>query len=220
MRERILVVGLGRLGMSLIENLVNKDVEVIAVDENMEKVNIVKNMVSHCVAGDSTDIEFLRQIGAEKVDRALLCMGEDFESSILTVTLLVELGVKMISARAANARNAKILERVGAHEIFFVEHEMGKIIASRLTYPAVKKEMEIGYGLRLVDWEAATWAHKKSLVDLQFPAKFGVQIVALFNPDDPHKIIIPQSSTILQEGWRCLLIGTLEAIEAVLKAKP
>jgi trk system potassium uptake protein TrkA len=213
MNERILVIGLGRLGLSLVENLVGKNIEVIAVDEDMDRVNEVKAIVPHCFQGDSTDLEFLKQIGADKVDQVMLCMGEDLESSILTITLLLELGVNHISARASNARNAKILKRVGAHDTFFVEYEMGKIMAARLARPSVKKEMELGYGLKLVDWVPPTWTHGKTLAELAFPTTYGVQVVALFNPDEPNKVDFPTSKTIIGKGSHCLLIGSDAAIE-------
>lgn len=215
--ERILVIGLGRLGMSLVENLAGKNVEIIAVDDDMDRVDEVKGLVTHCVQGDSTELEFLTQIGAETVDHVIICMGEDLESAILTVTLLLELGVKKISARASNARNAKILKRVGAHETFFVENEMGKIMASRLTRPSVKTEMELGYGLKLVDWVPPEWTHGKTLAELAFPTNYGIQIVALFNPGEPHKVDFPTSRSIMNKGCHCLLIGTDEAIDGVLK---
>lgn len=217
--ERILVIGLGRLGSSIVENLAGKNVELIAIDEEMDRVDEVKHLVSHCIQGDSTDLEFLKQIGADKVDHAILCMGEKLECSILTITLLLELGVKKVSARAANTRNARILSRVGAHEIFFVEHEMGKIMASRLTRPSVKKEMELGYGLKLVDWVPPSWTYNKSLADLAFPTNYGVQVVALFHPEQPDSVSFPTSKSTLNSGTHCLLIGTDAAIDKLLHKK-
>lgn len=214
--ERILVIGLGRLGLSLVENLTGKNLEIIAVDEDMDRVDEVKGLVTHAIQGDSTELEFLKQIGADRVDHVILCMGEDLESAILTVTLLLELGVKKISARSSNARNAKILKRVGAHETFFVENEMGKIMAARLTRPSVKTEMELGYGLKLVDWVPPEWTHGKTLAELAFPTNYGVQVVALFNPNEPHKIDFPTSRSIMQKGSHCLLIGSDTSIEQVL----
>lgn len=218
MAERILVIGLGRLGHSLVENLAGKNMEVIAVDEDMDRVEEVKNLVAHCYQGDSTDLEFLTQIGANRVDHVLLCMGENLESSILTITLLLEMGVNKISARASNARNAKILKRVGAHDTFFVEHEMGKIMAARLARPSVKKEMDLGYGLKLVDWQPPEWAHGKSLAELSFPTTYEVQVVALYNPDEPNKVDFPTSKTVITKGSHCLLIGTDAAIEKLHNA--
>ena len=215
--ERILVIGLGRLGSSLVEHLADKNVDIIAVDEDMDRVDEIKHLISHCIQGDSTDPEFLKQVGAEKVDHAILCIGEKLECSILTITLLLELGVKKISARAANTRNARILSRVGAHEIFFVENEMGKIMASRLTRPSVKKEMELGYGLKLVDWIPAPWTFGKNLAELAFPTNYGVQIVALFNPEQPDSVNFPTSHSVLGSGSHCLLIGTDAAIDKLLK---
>ena len=86
--EKILIVGLGVFGRALAENLVNKGCEVIAIDKNMELIEEVSEMVTYAVCLDSTDDKALDSIGLKDVDVAIVCIGEDFEATLMTFSII------------------------------------------------------------------------------------------------------------------------------------
>lgn len=207
MKQRILVIGLGRLGDSLVRHLYEDGVEVIALDNKKENIDRVKDFTNIAVVGDSTDIEVLREVGAPSVDLAVISIGESFESSVLTLTNLQELKVKKIAVRASTAKKAQIFRSIGAENVFYVEEDMGKILAHQFSRPSILHTMDLGYGLKIVEWTPAKWAQGKTLTDLQLPQKHRVQVVALRDPKQPKELRYPSPTIKLEEGLLVLLLG-------------
>lgn len=52
---KVIIFGLGNFGMSLAVNLTETGNEVIGIDNNMNKVNLVKNKISHAICMDATN---------------------------------------------------------------------------------------------------------------------------------------------------------------------
>ncbi|MBI2892412.1 MAG: TrkA family potassium uptake protein [Deltaproteobacteria bacterium] len=132
MKKRFVVVGLGTFGASLVEALHEEGCEVIAIDRQMANVEAVKDRATVAVQLDATDASALRALECGSATAAVVAMGEDFESSVLSVAALVEAGVKAIVARARTERQARILKAVGASQVVEIENEMGRRIGHSL----------------------------------------------------------------------------------------
>ena len=121
----VLVVGLGRFGSAVAENLVESGVEVLAVDSDPRLVKEWADRLTQVVEGDTTDADMLRQIGAGELTQAVVAIGTSVEASVLTVSHLSDLGVPVIWAKALSPAHGRILERVGATRIVYPEREVG-----------------------------------------------------------------------------------------------
>lgn len=132
-RGEIVVVGLGRFGSALAHTLVDLGYEVLGVDFSDERVQEHAGALTHVVQADTTSERALRQIGAADAITAVVCIGTDIESSVLTTVALVDLGVPNIWAKAITEAHGRILQRVGAHHVVFPEAEMGNRVAHLVT---------------------------------------------------------------------------------------
>ena len=132
MGKRMLVVGLGRFGAALAEAAQAEGMEVIGVDHDMAPIDLVKDRLSQAVCLDATDMGALRGIDAMRCDIAVVAMGESFESSVLCVNALKELGIAQIHARAHGARQGKILLAVGATHVIEIETDFGRRLGHTL----------------------------------------------------------------------------------------
>lgn len=131
--EPVLVIGLGRFGLSVAESLMALGHEVLAVDEDMAVVQRNAATFTNCMQADTTDRETLEQIGATDFKRVVVGIGTDLEASVLTVLALKELDVAEIWAKAINSKHAKILTSVGADHVIKPESAMGRRVAHQLT---------------------------------------------------------------------------------------
>jgi Trk K+ transport system NAD-binding subunit len=129
----VLVIGLGRFGSALAETLMELGHDVLGVDADPKIVQDHADDLTHVLEADATDIEVLRQLGAGEFGRAVVAIGTDLEASILTASVLGELGVPDIWAKAITVAHGRILERVGAHHVVYPEHDMGRRVAHLLT---------------------------------------------------------------------------------------
>jgi len=205
-RKIFLVVGLGVLGQSVAKTLAEEGAEVIAIDSELYLVDKIKDYVDVAIQVDATDPEALKQIGVSKVDAAVVCIGEKFEANIVTTANLLDLNVKHVKARASNPLTESILKRLGAHEIFYVESAMGRVIAHRMNQPEVAHEMDIGEGYRIVQLEVHENILGKTLSELALPTHYHVQIIAIRNEKDPKKLKFPDGHTVI-EPYDLLLVS-------------
>lgn len=177
--QRFAVIGLGRFGRRLARLLTESESEVIAIDREPSLVEAVRDEVALAVCMDATDEKALRAQSVHEVDAAIVGIGQEFESSAMTVATLREIGVDRIIARAENDTQAQILRRIGASETVSPERESAVRWAHRLTLPNLKEYMEIGEGHSLIHRLAPKGFHHKTLNQLGLRRRYGVNIVAI-----------------------------------------
>lgn len=205
--KRFLIVGLGILGESVAKTLAQDGAEVVALDSNPLYVERIKDYVSVAISGDSTDPKLLEQIGCKNLDAAVVCIGENFSASVLTTAHLLDQGVKYVAVRATNELNASIFKRLGAQDVFFVENQMGQILAHRLQRPWIINEMYLGGDFSIVEWAAPDWMIGKTLEEISLPQTYSVQVIAVRNEDNPKDLQMPKRETKILKGHRLLLCG-------------
>ncbi|HET6584679.1 MAG TPA: TrkA family potassium uptake protein [Nannocystaceae bacterium] len=132
MTQRILVIGLGRFGTALAESLAQHGCEVVAVDTKMEAVDAIKSKVTYALEMDTSDPIALRSIDPHTCQAAVVAIGENFESAVLSVAALRELGHTNIIARATTNRHSRIFYATGAHRVLELESEMGRALGREL----------------------------------------------------------------------------------------
>ncbi len=125
----VVVIGLGRFGSALALELVEQDIEVLGIDGRPKIVQDLANQLTHVVVADSTDEQALRQLSVHEFDRVVIGIGNDVEASILTASLVLQLGVPNIWAKAISAAHARILTQLGVHHVVRPEHDMGQRVA-------------------------------------------------------------------------------------------
>ncbi|MFQ5949069.1 MAG: potassium channel family protein [Nitrospiria bacterium] len=177
--KRFLVIGLGRFGMSFAETLFSEGAEVIAIDESTDRVEEIKEKVTLAVQLDSTDLDALKSVGADRVDAAVIGIGENFEASVVTTAILKELGLKEIIVRAYTEREQKILQLVGASRVIFVEQEMGRRLGKTYSGNAILDYIELSSTHSIVQWEAPEFLMGKTLADLKITEKWGLILFAI-----------------------------------------
>ena len=119
--KAILLIGLGRFGRHIAQKLNELNHQVMVVDRVESRVNAVLPFVTNAQIGDSTDEEFLSSLGVRNFDVCIVAIGDNFQSSLETASLLKELGAKKVVARAARDVQAKFLLRNGADEVVYPE---------------------------------------------------------------------------------------------------
>jgi trk system potassium uptake protein TrkA len=147
--KKFAVIGLGRFGRKLAIALKMSEAEVISIDQNREIIDQVRDEVAHAVRLDSTDEDALRAAGVDKVDVAIVGIGQggrSFESSILTVVNLKTLGVPLVYARAESITQGQVLSKIGATEVIYPEIESAQKWAYRLIAPQITEKIDFAPG--------------------------------------------------------------------------
>ena len=142
-RKKFAVIGLGRFGLKLVEEFNRMGLEVIAIDNDSSAIEKVRNLASESLILDATNKEALEKSGVKEVDCVIVSAGKDMETSILVTTILREIGVKEIVARAENSLHAKILKRIGANRVVFPEEDMALRLAHTIHFPGVQEYIDL-----------------------------------------------------------------------------
>ena len=220
--ERFAVIGLGRFGKRLATLLADAGAEVIAVDTDRELVDRVRDDVALAVCLNSTDEAALRSQGINKVDVAVVGMGDDFEDAVMTTVLLKQLGVGRVISRATTQIRGGILRRVGADDVVNPERESAQRWCNQLLAPAIVTQFELGEGYSLAQVVAPESFYGKALSDLALRQNYNVNIVAIRrkdlaeNFDEEHEAVVslPMADTVIKPGDLLLLVGNDEAMRA------
>lgn len=218
--KRFAVIGLGRFGQKLAIALAMSGAEVIAIDKDREEIELIRDQVSHAVRLDSTDEEALKAQGVDKVDVVIVGIGQGtgqgFESAILTVVNLKQMGVKEIFARAEDLIAGEVFSKVGATEVIYPEIESAQRWAYKLIAPQIGEKIDFAPGYSLARIKAPPSFDGKTVMDLQLRQKYNVNLVAI-KRDEHSKakksekdaiINVPMPNTVIYQNDILMVAGS------------
>src|SRR3954452_5301544 len=204
------VIGLGRFGTSVARRLHEAGQEVLGIDTNEERVEDAELFVTHAVVADTTEEKALTSIGISNFDCVIVAIGNDMQSSILTVSLLKELGIKKVIAKALGKRHGQVLDKVGADWIIYPERDMGERVANQLLSPNMLNYIELSKEHSIEEIMIPSKMAEKSLRDLDIRAKYNVSVIAIVR--EGEIIISPSPDQIIHKEDLLVMIGNREDI--------
>jgi len=213
MSRQFVVIGLGRLGSSMIATLTSLGYDVLGIDSDEEVVQELSAEfpAAHLVAADATEESVLRDLNVEHFDGAAVVIGENMEASILAAANLKEIGVPFVVGRAISKLHARVLERIGVDRIIEPEKDMGAQVARTMASPAVIDYVDLGGDEALIEAEVPESWVGKSLSDLHLARKSGLTVLAV-KPKGKAGTI-PDAGTVLHEGDVMVVGGTKENLD-------
>jgi trk system potassium uptake protein len=179
MAGKFAVIGLGHFGFAVAKKLADKGAEVLAIDKNMERVELLKDEVAYAVALDATDIKALNSQNVADMDAVLVAIGENIEGLLLTTVLLLEMGVKRLIARAISPQQRLILEKIGVKEIISPEEEVGWMVAEMLVNPSVSAFMKLPDNYEIAEIKTPKRIVKKSIGEIRLDTNYDLQLISI-----------------------------------------
>ncbi|UZD42911.1 potassium channel family protein [Selenomonas sputigena] len=213
--KSILLIGLGRFGRYIAEKLHDMQHAVLAVDHDEDRVNRILPLVTNALIADSTNADFLQSLGIPSFDVCIVAIGDDFQSSLETTSLLKEFGARYVVARASRDMHEKFLLRNGADETVYPERQLALWTAIRcgsnhiLDYFPLSDEYAI-YEVPV----PRTWAGK-SIGELDVRRQHHLNILGIKAGDRIDLNISAQ--TILAANAAVLVAGKQEDVDHALR---
>ncbi len=209
------VIGLGRFGLSVAKTLTEQGCQVLAIDKDEELVQDASEFVAEAVQVDATDEKSLKAVGIKNVDVAVVGIGTNLEASILTTLTLKEMGVQEIVARAVTEEHGKVLEKVGATKVVFLERDMGMRVANSLVSPSIIEHIYLSPEYSIMETLAPQIFIGQSIGNLDIRAKHGLTIIGVRKKDQPNnKVcelnIAPRADYVITQGDVLILLGSNE----------
>src|SRR3972149_2112858 len=223
MGKQIAVIGLGRFGSSVVETLVKKGCEILAIDIKEENVKAISKVATHAVQCDATDMRTLTELGVQNMDIAIVSIGEDVEASFLIVMALKELGVREIIAKAVTPLHTKILEKIGATQVVYPERDIAVRVATHIVAPNIIDSLILSPEYCISEIPAPHGFIGKMLKDTHIRSMHRVNIIAIkkeitevYKGKSELREIVnvaPSGEDMVMEGDILVILGREEDIE-------
>ncbi|MEI3868424.1 TrkA family potassium uptake protein [Microbacterium sp. CCNWLW134] len=209
--DSVAVIGLGRFGSALAEELMLTGTEVLGIDRDEEIVQSFNGVLTQVVRADATKEEVLRQLAVDQFDRVVVSIGHDIEASILTASLLLHLKVPVIWAKAENAQHGRILSQLGVHRVVFPENDMGRRVA-HLVRGAAMDYLEIEPGYALAKIAPPAFIRGVPLGETSIRKTHGITVTAFKSAGQEWQNADGQ--TVVGDGDAILIVGPTQRVES------
>lgn len=205
MKKTFALFGLGHFGSTMLQELNEMNVEVLAVDKDEMKVIKHRDLSTHAVCLQSLDEQSLRQIGVNNVDHAFITFGEDVQGSILTAFLLKDMGIPKIWVKAHNEYHAKVLEKIGVDRVIQPEREMAIRVARNIVSNSMVDYIELAHDYSIAEILVGKKFGGCKLKDLRMAKRFDCHIVGI---QREHTFIVsPSEQEPIQMNDILIVVG-------------
>ena len=176
--KSVLLIGLGRFGRHTAKKLRELHHEVLAVDQDEQRVNEILPLVTNAQIGDSTNEQFIASLGVRNFDLCIVAIGDNFQSSLETTALLKEYGAPFVLARAARDVHVKFLLRNGADDVIYPEKQMANWAAVRYSADHIFDYIELTDDYSIFETAVPTSWVGKTIVELSVRQKYQINVLA------------------------------------------
>ena len=209
--KSILLIGLGRFGRHVAIKLNELNHQVMAIDQDEERVEAVLPYVTSAQIGDSKKQAFMESLGVSNFDVCIVAIGDDFQSSLETTSLLKELGAKFVVARAARDTHAKFLLRNGADEVVYPEKQLANWTAIRFSSDHILDYVELSKENAIVEVSVPYDWVGQSVGELEVRRRYNINLLAVRM--DGHLNINITTDTRFTGRETVLVLGSNRAIQ-------
>ena len=214
-KKSILIVGVGNFGKHIAEEFNALGHDIMAIDQNEERINSVMPFVATAQIGDSTNKPFLKSLGIDSFDICFVTIGGDFQSSLESTSLLKELGAKMVVSRAERDGQEKFLRLIGADDVIYPEKQLASWIGTRYSADHVLDFIKVDDEHGIFEVPAPkTWLGK-TVAQLDVRRKYKINILAIKKKDKVNFSVMPD--TVLADEDTLLVLGEYKALQKCFK---
>ena len=209
--KSVLLIGLGRFGRHIAMKLDELHHQVMAVDKEEQRVEAVLPFVTSAQIGDATNEDFLCSLGVRNFDVCIVAIGDNFQNSLETTSLLKEFGAKMVVSRAARDVHAKFLLRNGADEVVYPERQLADWTAIRYSADHILDYIELDEEHAIFEISVPNGWVGKTIGQLDIRKKYDINIMALKHNGAMNLRISPDTS--LPKNDTMLVLGDIKSIK-------
>lgn len=211
----IVIIGLGRFGMSLCHELSQGGAQVLAIDIDEKNVRKAAEFATEAIIADCSDEETISELKLDDYDLAMVAIGDDVNASILTTLVLKEAGVKTVWVKAQDASHAKILSKIGADKVIQPERDMGIRIAHYMLDQNIFEFIDLGSGIALAEVSVSEKYLGSDLIEHPCSKRRSINLLALKRGADVDKS--PSPCTVFEKGDMLIVTGQKDKLIDVLK---
>lgn len=205
------VIGLGRFGFHIAKGLSEQGMSVIAVDNDEEKIRDINEYVEQAIECNSSDLKALKEAGLGNVDVVVISIGEDIESSIMTVMSCKELGVETIIAKAITPMHGQILTKIGANRVVYPEKEVAMKLVRNLCDHMHYETIDLSNTMKIVKLTIPERFVGRTIKEIGFGEHYNVKLIAYKNQGLWQTTVEVETTT--HKNDVLVILGNVQEIE-------
>ncbi|MCH2198222.1 MAG: TrkA family potassium uptake protein [Flavobacteriales bacterium] len=226
-RNRFAVIGVGRYGTQIANKLSAKGAEVFAFDNNLDRIENIRDNVALAVQLDTTDQKAMLSQKINEMDAAVVAIGENFEATILTVMNLLDFKVPRVIVRASGENQKRILKSLGIEEILAPEEEFASLVAEQLINPNITAFLQLPDNYEVAEVKAPRGIANRSLEDIDLVNKYNLTLITIkrcYEEEkngevvrEEHILGVPRAETVVYTTDTLIVFGTLDNVKRFLE---
>ena len=227
---KFIIIGLGNFGASLAEKLTLQGNEVIGIDTRMNKVDALKEKISHTICMDATDEFTVSGLPLKDTDVVVVAIGEDQGANIIVTALLKNMEVKRLISRAINPLHEKVLLAIGVDEIVHPEEETAERWAKKLCLSNVVDSFELNDDYSIIEAKVPADYVGKTVREVGFRREFNLLVLTIIKKVEVKSILgktktetqiqgVTSADNILEPNDILVLYGSNKDLQIFLKQK-
>ena len=215
---KIIIFGLGNFGMSLALSLTETGNEVIAIDKQMDKVNLVKDKISFALCMDSTNELAYDALPLKDADKVVVAIGENEGAAIITTAIIKKLSNVKIISRALSPIHDTVLEAMGIYSIIHPEQESADRLTKQINFKTTLENYQLDNNYTISEVKAKPEFHGKTLAELNAVDKYHLSLVTIIRKKEKTNLIgkktiiketigVPNTETVIFEDDILVVFG-------------
>lgn len=216
--KSVLVLGIGRLGRHFAKQMQNSGNDVMVVDRHKERVEEYSSEFTDALVADCTSENVIQALDVSRFDLCFVTIGDNFENSLITTSLLKKHGAKHVLARAKQDIQAELLRTIGADEIIYPEKDVAENLAVRYSDENIFDYIELSQGFSIYETSILPAWEGHTLIELDIRKKHHINIIAvkngsIFNP-------VPAADYRFKANDHIMVIGKSKDVLTLTKHMP
>ena len=212
--KSILIIGMGRFGRHLCQNLAELGNQIMIVDQEEENLEEMLPLVVSAKIGDCTNENVLKSLGVANFDLCFVCIGTNFQSSLEITSLVKELGAKHVVSKANRDIHAKFLLRNGADEVFYPDRDIAERLAVKYSANHVFDYFELSKDYSIFEIQPkAAWIGR-TIEEADIRANYHITVFGI--KKNTELVVLPRADYVMHEKDHLLVVGLTKDIDRLL----
>lgn len=186
---KIIVFGLGNFGMSLSLSLTETGNEVIGIDKNIEKINLIKDKISHAICMDSTNELAYNAVPLKDADKVVVAIGENEGAAIITTAIIKKISDVKIISRALSPIHDTVLEAMGIYSIIHPEQESADRLTKQINFKSTLENYQLDNNFTISEVLAKPEFFGKTLQELDTIDKYHLTLITIIRKREKRNLI-------------------------------